>query len=159
MRSLRCTAVLFILACCGAVSFADGIPPDGATGMKNGSSSTPITSLNQAITFTNCPAITDKSNLTLWNECFVLFNNAQAVFDGINETGQALHSLSISFSGFGALDTIVGCEANSFFSINNCPVTIVGGSATVNYLQGTGTGIGCINPVNPEDPMNATCIV
>ena len=156
MKSLRWIIALLCLTACSAVSFAQSGPADGQIGVKQSIKSTPITSLSGTLVFSPCAgAMGDVAA-----ECAEFGGGAQYVFGGINETGVAWNSLNITLSGLTGPDS-VGCAISDVFSVNNCPVAIPSGtnqSATVNFLQGTGTGIGCINTVTPSDPKNATCI-
>jgi hypothetical protein len=157
MNRLRWIVALFSFAAFAAVSFAQSTPPDGQIGVKQSIHSTPITSLSGTLLFSPCAGSTGDIAL----ECAEFSGGAQYVFGGINETGVAWNSLNITLSGLTGPDS-VGCAVSDVFANNNCPVPIPSGtdqSVTVNFSQGTGTGVGCINTVTPSDPKNATCIV
>jgi hypothetical protein len=152
MKSLRLTAALVVLGCCSALSFADVVPVDGGIGLKHDGHSTPITSLTQALTFSACAgAVGDVAF-----DC-ALFGGAQAIFAGVNETGFAFNSISIGLSGYSQTsDPIVTCDGGGVFQI--CSVSVSGSNLTVDYFQGNGTGVGCINPLLPhDDPTNVAC--
>jgi hypothetical protein len=159
MKNLRWIAVLGILAFCSAYALADGVPPDGAVGTARGGKSTPITSLNTTFTFVPCAGATGDVAF----DCSLFGpNTPQEIFAGINETGYAWNSLSISLTGLTPTDISVGCDGGTQFSINNCPITIPdSGSVVVSFLQGTGTGIGCFNSdlAHPLlDAANQACL-
>jgi hypothetical protein len=163
MRNVRWIVGLVILAACAAVSFGQTTPPDGQIGVKQSLKSTPITSLTQPIVFSAC---TTTATADVIAECDAFSTTPadwpQEVFGGINETGKAWNTLSITLTGLdGTKDFSVGCAVSTFFSISNCPVAIpdaTNQSVTLTFLQGTGTGIGCINTATPSDPENAACI-
>lgn len=161
MKSLRWIIALLCLTACSALSFAQSGPADGQIGVKQSIKSTPITSLTQPITFSAC---TTSASADVIAECDAFSTTPsmwpQEVFGGINETGVAWNALSITLNGLnGTVDSSVGCAVSTFFSISNCPVAIPDAtdqSVTLSFLQGTGTGIGCINTVT-SDPMNEVC--
>jgi hypothetical protein len=163
MKSLRWIIALLCLTACSALSFAQSGPADGQIGVKQSIKSTPITSLTQPITFSPCSGATGDILAECNTFSIIPADQPQEVFGGINETGMAWNSLSITLTGLnGTVDFSVGCLANTFFSISNCPVAIPAAtdqSVTITFLQGTGTGIGCINTVTPTDPQNAACVV
>jgi hypothetical protein len=158
MNKLRWVTLLAVLALCCSLSYADSTLPDGNIGGKSGGNSTPITSLSQPFTFSPCAGATGDVAF----DCALFGTGANApqeIFAGINETGVAWNSLSISLTGLTMTDGTVGCDGGALFSINNCPITIpASGSVVVNFLQGTGTGIGCFNPaLSLSDPTNVAC--
>jgi hypothetical protein len=165
MSRLRWIVATFGFATFAAASFAQSTPPDGQIGVKQSIHSTPITSLTQAITFSPCSG----SVGDILAECNEFSTNPalqpQEVFGGINETGTAWNTFSITLNGLNSIDSSVGCAVTTFFSQANCvthPVTIPTGtdeSVTLTFTQGSGTGIGCINTINPTDPKNNTCMV
>jgi hypothetical protein len=143
MNRLRWLLVLGILLVCTSAAFADGTaPPDGSVGVKNTNNSIPIfTTSTVTINFAACPGA--------GADCTLFGTGTQFVFGGRNESGQAWNELTVTLdltAGDDAGNTL-GCATSSVF-------TVVGGqcgqvigetqtTATAEFFQGTGTGIGC----------------
>lgn len=134
-------ALLFALCAVGV--FAQ-TPGDGAVGVKNGGHSTGITSLGSGLTFSSCTGAAAGSDTAF--DC-ALFGGAQEIFGGINDTGYAWNTLTISLTGYNPTsDPSVGCSGGSDFS--NCSIAVNGSTLTVTFTQGTGTGVSCNIYVN-----------
>jgi hypothetical protein len=152
----RCAVVLTMLACSAVMGYAQD-PPDGSVGLKDGHKSTPIVSTTQDFTFTSCAGQGAPS------ECALFGAGVQEIFAGINESAVAFSSLSIVLDFptpiNATLDPSINCFGGSFFSINNCPLTLTNGqtSATVSFLQGSGSGIGCYDSTGAT--YDTTCLL
>jgi len=167
MRSTRWVLAAGFLMLCAALAHADGInPPDGNVGIKGGSGSQSITTLNFTGTFciagtTGCPALPP--------------DNPQAYFEGKNDTGipWTFLDLTITFPETATVEDIpIGCDGGGFLSIlgGACGTTIATSTTAltvvmVDFTQGTGTGIACFDPTdtsadaacgsfNPNGPTN-----
>jgi hypothetical protein len=149
MRSAKWVFATVVILSCAALAHADSLPPDGIIGVKGGSGSEQIDSLSFAFTFVPCAGATGDV-LADCNDVGTGANAPQEIFAGVNDTGMPWDTLTIDLSlptWNAALDTL-GCGDSNFFS--SC--TVVGGqpitssspqTVTVDFSQGTGTGIGC----------------
>jgi hypothetical protein len=164
MNKLRWATILTVLAFCSALSFADGIPPDGNIGAKNGGKSTAITSLTGPMDFSSCtptdsvpvvPAdVAADCKLFLPTPTSPLSLEPQQIFAGINETGEPWNSLAVNLMNYNPIaDPTVTCDGGAIFqhcstSTSNCNPADTVCTLTVNFLQGTGTGVKCMLGVN-----------
>jgi len=156
MRSAKWIFATGLILMCAAFAHADDInPPDGIIGVKGGSGSTQITSLSFPLTFVSCAGATG-STLA---DCDLFGSGPDApqeVFAGINDTGMAWDALSIELTlPTWTAGNVLTCDGGSFFSINNCAAIsselVVGNTpqtVTINFMQGSGNGIGCYDTIN-----------
>jgi hypothetical protein len=141
MKIIYRAAIVLLLASYAACTFAQ---TDGNVGIKSGGHSSGITSLSSGLTFTPCAGAAAGSDTAL--DCS-LFGGAQEIFAGINDTGYAWNSLTISLTGYNpTTDPIVNCSGGSDFG--GCSIAVTGTTLTITFTQDGGTGVSCNILVN-----------
>jgi hypothetical protein len=156
MRSAKIILVAGFMLLSAGLAKADNItpPPDGDVGVLGGSDSVQITSLAFGLTFLPC------SNSIVAADCALIASETgtapQEAFGGVNDTGEAWNTLQIEVTlpSWDPTTESLGCSGGNFFSINNCAqvnLDLVDSSSpqtvTIQFGQGTGTGIGCFDTV------------
>jgi hypothetical protein len=143
MKHLRWLTTLAVLLVCTAAAFADSTPPDGAANTGQGVRSSPITMQGQAISFPTCMGSSDP-------DCAAAGPGTQSVFGGLNETGVAWNELTVVLNlkqNPSNPDLFVSCSGGGLFTNYgggcNAALTPTQTSVTLEFFQGTGTGIGC----------------
>jgi hypothetical protein len=142
----RAVAIALLFASCAVCAYAQS--QDGNVGIKNGGHSTGITSLASGLTFSNCSEAVTGSDLAL--DC-ALFGTggAQSVFAGINETGEAWNTLTLSLTGYNpATDPLSSLACSGGSDFQNCSIAVSGSTITITFTQGDGSGVSCDVYVN-----------
>lgn len=138
MKTFYRATIVLLFASYTACAFAQ-TPPDGNVGIKNGGHSESITSLATPLTFSSCAGAAAGSDTAL--DC-ALFGGAQEIFAGINDTGYAWNTLTISLTGYNpTTDPVVNCSGGSDFQ--DCSIAVSGSTLTITFTQGDGTGVSC----------------
>ena len=148
-------AAVLVLSCSG-IARADTLnPPDGIVGVKGGSGSTQITTLEFPLTFLPCQGASG----SVLADCNLFGTGPtapQEIFAGINDTGTPWDSLDVELT----LPTwtggnVLNCDGGTFFTVNNCAQLsseLVGSTTpqtvTIDFSQGGGNGIGCFDNIN-----------
>lgn len=157
MKLMRWAAVFFLIGSVSAIAQAQ--VPDGGIGVHGSLNSVEITSLSSPLLFLNCSS----SGLPADVAADCKNYGAQAVFSGINATGQGWGNLSVSLLGYDpATDPVVGCNGDGFFenctnTVSHCNSGDTSCTLTVSFSQGDGSGIGCYGS-NLTSSQNATCV-
>jgi hypothetical protein len=149
MRSAKWVFATIVILSCAALAHADSLPPDGIIGVKGGSGSEQIDSLSFAFTFVPCAGASGDV-LADCNDVGTGANAPQEIFAGINDTGMPWDSLTIDLTlpTWNSTADTLGCGVGGFFSscaiVGAQPITSLSPqTVTVDFTQGTGTGIGC----------------
>jgi PEP-CTERM motif len=144
VMKMRWVLLTLVFACLGAMTQAQ--VPDGGIGIKHSLNSQLITSLSGPLTFIDCPGTTTE----IMNDCALFGTKTQAVFAGQNGTSTAWNTLDLVLLGYDPVtDHTLGCFGNTLFKTctitpgSDCTLTSTSCSLNVDFLQGTGTGIGC----------------
>jgi hypothetical protein len=161
MRSAKWVIAAVLILSCAGIARADSVtPPDGIVGVKGGSGSEQITTLEFPLTFLPCAGATG-SVLADCNLFGTGANAPQEIFAGINDTGTPWDSLDVELT----LPTwtngnVLNCDGGTFFSINNCSALTtelndlpladdsVPQTITIDFSQGTADGVGCFDNIN-----------
>jgi len=161
MKHLRWVSIIAVMLLWVAAASAQ-TPPDGSANLKGGGKSTAITGQGQSFSFSTCAGAMDPDVIA---DCAAAGNSPQAVFGGINETGDAWSSLSVVLNlvqNPSDPDLFVSCTGGSIFTVfaGGCNEALSPTQTTVTLIfeQGTGTGIGCYNGSDPtQAATNAAC--
>jgi hypothetical protein len=157
MRSAKWVFAAVLTLLCTGIAHADTLtPPDGIVGVKGGSGSEQITTLEFPLTFLPCVGATG-SVLADCNLFGTGTNAPQEIFAGINDTGTPWDSLDVELTlPTWTAGNVLNCDGGTFFSINNCaqlsselaPGSTTPQTVTIDFSQGSGNGIGCFDNIN-----------
>lgn len=136
---------------------ADTIPLDPRAGVAGGGLSTPIFGTTFTFVLQLCGQEGSPAECTSGP-----FTNPQAVFAGQNLSAVPWTNITVTLNLPNPLAVAQAftCEGGTLFTMTDCPAILPVGTTSVTFSlsKGTGTGIGCFDPLD-SDPANTQCLI